>query len=627
MSNCTALPVDSRTDEILETIYTNIVTIITAPTGSGKSTRIPQMLLRSGSRIVVTEPRRLAARSLAEYVGLQLDGCVGLQVGYRTGFERHDSTATRLLYCTDGLQLVRELLGHNKKRDVLILDEFHERNIAQDLLLAWCRRSLEHNPWFRLVVMSATIDAARISEYFWGAPIIHIPGRMYPVTTLPAGHSLGEDIVCMLKKSKNVLVFLPGKREIYATLAYLNQTDVDAIFLPLHGELDPSEQERCFRHYNVPKCILATNIAETSITIDDIDVVIDSGLKRESLAFNEVEGLYTVPVSLAEESQRMGRAGRTKPGEYISHCPVMSRERKRYPEPEIKRRLLASVYLRVKADGRLNMQELTFLDQPARDQIPIARRTLIRLGCLDQIGEVTAIGAKVNRMPVSPQLGRMIVEAERWGVVQDVIDIAALIEAEGIVDRDNSSWRKRFAPSEQDSDVLAQLAAFQAARELLQEGQNELADLGINVRALKRAVEISDKIHQLPLLNFSQSPCRLRRRKKLLLCLCAGLVDHVYRKEGTAWNNGDGRRFLGHDSVVPRSSEYLVGIPFDVNTESDDGHEATRLIVWATRIPETLISKTLGRYGNAHRRPCRERRGRHQNLRRHRQRRQQHPGH
>lgn len=607
MSHGVVLPVDRFKDEILNTTYESNVTIVTAPTGSGKSTRIPQMLLNCGSRIVVTEPRRLAAHSLAEWVGLQVDGYVGGQIGYRTGFEQCDSRQTRCLYCTDGLQLVRELLGQNKNRDILILDEFHERNISQDALLAWCHRELKHKSWFRLIVMSATIDAERLSRYFWNAPIINIPGSLHSVKTITMTGSMSSDITTLLRQKKNVLVFLPGKREIRSMLAYLNRTDLEAVFLPLHGDLDWSEQELCFRHYSSPKCVLATNIAETSITIDDIDAVVDSGLKREVLTANDVEGLYTVPISLAEETQRRGRAGRTKPGVYISHCPLDETLRSTYPVPEIKRRLLASVMLRLKADGHLPMEQLDFLDQPPREQFPIARQMLIRLDCFDQTGEVTQIGAKINRLPVSPQLARMIIEAERWGVLADVIDIAAIIEADGIVDRGKGGWKSRFASNEEESDILAQLQTFRAAMPLLESHREELEELGINVRSLKRAREIRDKIKQSSLLDWRPSPCRIRRRRALLLCICAGLIDHVYIKDGAGWNNGDGRRMLSNDSVIPRNSQYLVGIPFDVNTESDDSYEAVRLIHWATKIPEKLVPRTLCKYHGCQRKKRKDR--------------------
>lgn len=601
MSEGICFPVDGYREEILDAIYFNNVTIITAPTGSGKSTRVPQFLLDNGSRIVVTEPRRLAAHSLAEWVGQQVDGKVGKRIGYRTGFEKCDSRETRCLFCTDGLQLVRELLGQNKNRDILILDEFHERNISQDALLAWCQRELRFKPWFKLVIMSATIDAVRLSDYFWNAPIINVPGRLHHVTNVRAGHSLSGDVVNLLEQGKNVLVFLPGKREIRELLAHFNQSDVDAVFLPLHGDLDWSEQELCFRHYSIPKCILATNIAETSITIDDIDAVVDCGLKREVLAVNGVEGLYTVPTSLAEQEQRRGRAGRTKPGIFVSHCLAPEAQRPLFPVPEIKRRLLASVMLRLKADGHLPMEDLQFLDLLPREQVPIARDMLVRLDCFDRQGEVTWIGQKVNRLPVSPQLARMIVEAEKWGVLSDIIDIAAIIEADGIVDHGKNGWRAEFAPHEEESDILAQLKTFHRATSLLETGKEQLEDLGINIRSLKRAIEIRDKIRQSPDLDWRPSPCRIRRRQALLLCICAGLIDHVYVKEGSGWNNGDGRRSLGYDSVVRRDSQYLVGVPFDVNTESDDSYEASRLILWATKVPEKLVPKTLQKYNSAQR--------------------------
>jgi len=604
------LPVEEHSGRILSTVAEHPVVIVTAPTGSGKSTFIPRALLQLGLRVIVTEPRRLAACRLAQYVASQCNQPLGDLVGYRTGFERCDSRATRLLYCTDELQLIRELLGQNRNRDVLILDEFHERNLSQDTLLAWVRREIHRDPWFKLIIMSATIDAAQLSAFFKkppcfkAAPIIEIPGRAFPVTTLSRYQSRIEHICDLLRAGHNVLVFEPGKREIRATIAALSRTSVPAVILPLHADLDIGQQMLCFRHYPVPKCIVATNVAETSITIDDIDAVVDSGLKRENRVVHGVEGLYTTCISLAEEEQRKGRAGRTKPGFYVSYCPYPPEKRPPYPTPEIDRCLLSKAVLRIKADAGIPMEEIEFLDQPPMFQILEAQKSLIRLECLDQAGQVTRIGAKVNRLPVSPQLGRMIVEAERLDVVEDMIIIAAIIEADGIIRLGKTAWRQYFCPNENRSDVLAQLSVFKGALLLLENGkEDELEALGVDLTALGRAIEIRDKVRQSPLIQPSLCRHQAQSDKHLITAICAGLVDHIYVKTGSGWSNGDGIRSLPTHSVVARDSEFLVGIPWDLKIDRDERPSPPlRLIHWATRVPKGLVPSEIMHFAKKMRR-------------------------
>jgi len=266
----------------------NQVTIITAETGAGKSTQVPQYLAEHGyQKIIVTQPRILAARNLSgrvrqEYSWRMGKDCTNL-IGYRTAHERDDDTSNVILYCTDGLQLVRELTGSGTRdKQVLILDEIHEWNENMEVLIAWARRRCEEDPGFKVVLMSATIEAGSLAAYFGSAAPITIPGRTYDVEKR-YGNNLVDEVVQQLStRTSNMLVFLPGKAEIENVAEAIAGAAKNVPVIPLHSQLSPEMQQRAFDSYPQGKVILTTNVAQTSITIDDIDTVIDSGLERRA---------------------------------------------------------------------------------------------------------------------------------------------------------------------------------------------------------------------------------------------------------------------------------------------------------------------------------------------------------
>ena len=313
------LPVYDFYDQITAAVDTNQVTIITAETGAGKSTQIPQYLAEHGyDKVIVTQPRILAARNLSRRVREEWSthtGDIGEEVGYRTAHERDDSARTKILYCTDGLQLVREITGAGiETSQVLVLDEVHEWNENMEVLIAWAKKRCAEEPRFKVVIMSATIETGSLAEYFDTTAVINIPGRSYEVAK-KRGADLIAEIFNHIEKASNMLVFLPGKAEI-ADISDAVKSKAEAAgvpVIPLHSQLEATAQQQAFASYPNGKIILATNIAQTSVTIDDIDVVIDSGLERRSEVRNGVEGLFIVQTSQADCLQRAGRAGRTKP--------------------------------------------------------------------------------------------------------------------------------------------------------------------------------------------------------------------------------------------------------------------------------------------------------------------------
>ena len=582
------LPIAAFREQIVEAVKRNPVTIITAETGAGKSTQVPQYLLGEGYNIVVTQPRRLAARTVAERVAKEIGENLGKTVGYRTAVDRQDSPATRCLFCTDGLALVGELMMQNKGV-ILVLDEVHEWNENIEVLVAWAKHQSEKGEDFKVVLMSATLEAEKLSAFYNNAPVITVPGRMFPVEVKEPSDRLVDDIAKFVQDGRNVLVFQPGKQEIADTCAVLEQMQVSAEILPLHGELTPEEQTKCFKHYGRPKVVVSTNVAQTSVTIDDIDAVVDSGMGRQIELVDGVEGLYLKPISLADSTQRKGRAGRTKEGLYIDHCDATNRPD--FPVAEIMRKRLDQTVLRLAIAG-FDMEELVFFHQPEVSDIHDARETLIRLGCINADGTVTKIGKLVNRLPVSVQYGRMLIEADRLGVIDDILTVAAIMEVGGITVPPPSrnyperpDWRE-MVPDEKESDIMGQLAVWEMAKTM---SKDEMREGGIALRSYFRAKEIRRHLESA-VKKFFQLGSN-GRREDILKAVCAGMVDHLYNGYGSCYFNGEGfYRELGIASCV-RDAKWLVGKPFDLEIQTQRGMLILRLIELASKVDPMWLAE------------------------------------
>ncbi|HXQ38441.1 MAG TPA: helicase-related protein, partial [Anaerolineales bacterium] len=493
---------------------------------------------------------------------------------------------------TDGLQLVHELMGHTGRigTRVLLLDEVHEWNLNQEVLVAWVRKETERFPGFKVVLMSATLESEKLSSFFRDATVIEVPGRLFPVTIREPGVSVVSDVVDLASQGRNVLVFQPGKAEIETTIGHIVSSAGDQfVVLPLHGELESSEQRKCFQHYGRPKIVVATNVAQTSITIDDIDAVVDSGLERRVELVEGVEGLYLKSISKADSKQRAGRAGRTKPGIYIDHCK--DAERLEFPKAEIERVRLDQTVLRL-AEVGFDMEELRFFHQPDIKAIHEAKEDLKKLGCLYDDGSVTAIGQKVARLPISVQFGRMVVEADRLGVVKDMIMIAAILEVGEINQRktkegyDNNEWR-RYIDNESGSDVIAQLNLYKKA-ELM--SKDEMNDAGIRIGAFYRVRETRRNLEKA-LRRFVYDTESEGSRESVIKTLCSGMVNHLYKRDGIGYTNGDGiARQIGKESVLRSRGEFIIGLPFDLEIKTRFGMRTLNLVRMATAVtPELLI--------------------------------------
>jgi ATP-dependent helicase HrpA len=598
------LPVAAYEDEILAAVSGNAATIVTAETGAGKSTQVPQFLANAGYRVIVTQPRRLAARALAQRVAHETDTRLGNRVGYRTAEERADSAATEILFVTDGLQLVRELAGQggSGRRTVLVLDEVHEWNLNIEVLIAWTKSRLAQGDDLKVVLMSATLDAVGIAAFYENAPVISVTGRLFPVERRTgSSYELLGEAERLAKAGRSVLVFQPGKKEIAETVSAL-QTRLGeaALVLPLHGELEPAEQQRCFAEppKGMAKVVVATNVAQTSVTIPDIDAVVDSGVERRVELADGIEGLYLKPVSRAACDQRAGRAGRTKAGVYVLCSETGMADRVEFPTAEILRSRLDQLVLRLAVQG-FDATALEFFHQPDATVLAEAKRALVALGAMSSDGSVTKTGRRMARFPVSVQFARMLIEAERYGVVELVATIAACLEAGDIRSRDGK-WK--LLTGETRSDLLALLDVYGAGKGMKNgSGKSKaeaLRETGIFAKNFFRAGEIRRKLLDAVGRRVRSESKRFaskdEEREAVLRACVAGMVDHLYHNEyGSSYRNGGNcTRELARESVVhANDSEWIVGLPFDISGKGRRGYPFTlHLVGMATAVePAWLV--------------------------------------
>ena len=417
------LPIEDLRNSFEEALEQTGRIVVSASTGSGKSTRVPVWCMDLGHRVLVVEPPRVACRSLARFVSQQLGKTLGEEVGYAVRHEKVFSSSSRVVYATPGivLRMIQDKRSDDLLSDwgVFVLDEFHERQIDVDLLLALAD-ARRKKPF---VIMSATLELNRLARHVQ-ATALKGEGRLFSVTvdyvdepSLPSGRYLERRVVeamdSVLKKAGDVLVFLPGKGEISATAAALRPlAKVQNLeVLPLHGNLPANEQDRAFTKSGRRRIVLATNVAETSITLPDVGVVIDSGLVRQTRYHWGSGVLQLVPIASDSAEQRQGRAGRLAPG----HClRLWNRNGVLSPrtQPEMLREDLTDAALIAAACGA-RLRELRFLDPPPPYAIDSALDELKRLDCLDEEGEITEAGRRVNQLPLPARQGRFLIAAKR----------------------------------------------------------------------------------------------------------------------------------------------------------------------------------------------------------------------
>ncbi len=486
------LPVSQRKDEIARAIQENQVVIIAGETGSGKTTQIPKICLELGrgvsGQIGHTQPRRLAARTVAERIAEELGNPLGETVGYQVRFTDVSADDTLIKLMTDGILLTELARDRNLSRyDTLIIDEAHERSLNIDFILGYLRQLLPERPDLKVIITSATIDPERFAAAFGGAPIVEVSGRTYPVEVRyrpieggedgDQGQAISDAIDELSAEGPgDILVFLSGEREIRDTADLLAGRDRLEV-LPLYSRLSAAEQHRVFdrRQARTRRVVLATNVAETSLTVPGIHYVIDPGTARISRYSRgtKVQRLPIEPISQASADQRKGRCGRTADGICIRlYSQADFESRPEFTDPEILRTNLASVILQMAAIGLGDVPKFPFIDPPDARNIADGLTLLAELNAFKN-GRITGLGRKLARLPVDPRIGRMILEADRNGCVREVLIIAAALSIQDPRERPADAQQaaddmhRRFADPDSDSDfgTYLNLWAYLAERQ------------------------------------------------------------------------------------------------------------------------------------------------------------------
>ncbi|HXL59291.1 MAG TPA: ATP-dependent RNA helicase HrpA, partial [Mycobacterium sp.] len=512
------LPVSDRRDVIARAITEHQVVVVAGETGSGKTTQLPKICLELGrgirGTIGHTQPRRLAARTVAQRIADELGTPLGVAVGYTVRFTDQASDRTLVKLMTDGILLAemqrdRRLLRY----DTLILDEAHERSLNIDFLLGYLRELLPRRPDLKVIVTSATIEPERFAAYFGGAehgssggaPIVEVSGRTYPVEiryrpleVVVAAHDDDDDdpddpdheiirtemrdqteaivdAIGELEKEPpgDVLVFLSGEREIRDTSEALSSAlDSHTEVLPLYARLPTAEQQKVFAPHTGRRVVLATNVAETSLTVPGVRYVVDPGTARISRYSRrtKVQRLPIEPISQASAAQRAGRSGRVAPGVCIRlYSEEDFASRPRFTDPEILRTNLAAVILQMAALQLGDIENFGFLDPPEKRSIRDGVLLLQELGAFDRDGAITELGRRLARLPVDPRLARMIVQADAEGCVGEVLVLAAALSIpdprERPADREEAARQKHARFADERSDFISYLNLWRYLRE------------------------------------------------------------------------------------------------------------------------------------------------------------------
>ncbi|HEX7810711.1 MAG TPA: ATP-dependent RNA helicase HrpA [Burkholderiales bacterium] len=491
------LPISGKREDIAAAIRGNQVVIVCGETGSGKTTQLPKICLDLGrgvhGMIGHTQPRRIAARSVASRVARELGTQLGDVVGFQVRFTDKSGAGNYVKVMTDGI-LLAETQGDRwlSQYDTLILDEAHERSLNIDFLLGYIKQLLPRRPELRLIITSATIDADRFSAHFSGAPVIEVSGRLYPVEVLyrpfdeddedeheidlPEAIVSAVDEVTSRSSTGDVLVFLPGEREIRdAAEALRKHHPQGAEILPLFARLSAQEQERIFSPGGgVRRVVLATNVAETSLTVPGIRYVVDSGLARINRYSyrNKVELLQVEKISRASANQRAGRCGRVMNGTCVRlYGEDDFNARNEFTDPEILRSSLASVILRMGALKLGEVEDFPFVDAPAPRMIADGYQLLHELGAVDESRRLTAVGQQLAKLPIDPRVARMLVAAREEGCLKEVLVVAAALSVqdprERPMDKQEAVTQAHAEFTDERSDFLAYLAIWKWFEEAL----------------------------------------------------------------------------------------------------------------------------------------------------------------
>ncbi|MFI0418272.1 ATP-dependent RNA helicase HrpA [Spongiactinospora sp. 9N601] len=581
-----ALPVSARRDDILAAIRDHQVVIVAGETGSGKTTQLPKMCLELGrgvnGLIGHTQPRRIAARTVAERIAEELGGEVGHAVGYKVRFTDHVADQTLVKVMTDGI-LLAELQGDRMldQYDTLIIDEAHERSLNIDFILGYLKELLPRRPDLKVIITSATIDPERFSRHFGDAPIVEVSGRTYPVEVRYrpldddqddqiSAISAAIDELCA-EGPGDILVFLSGEREIRDTAdALAKQNLKNTEILPLYARLSAAEQHRVFQRHTGRRVVLSTNVAETSLTVPGIKYVVDPGFARISRYSHrtKVQRLPIEAISQASANQRKGRCGRVSDGICIRlYAEDDFLTRPEFTDPEILRTNLASVILQMTSIGLGDISAFPFVDPPDQRQVKDGVNLLRELGAFDEARRITPLGRRLAALPVDPRLARMVIEADHNGCVREVMVIAAALSIQDPRERPSDKQQaadekhRRFADKE--SDFLTYLNLWRH----LQEQQKELsssqfrrtckADF-LNYLRVREWQDVYGQLRQMSKslgVTLNSTP---GDEQKIHISLLAGLLSHLGVKDLDKRPPQEGQRRPLTEYIGARNARFAI---------------------------------------------------------------------
>lgn len=596
-------------DEFLKLYQESQILVFVGETGSGKTTQIPQFVLYddlphlNGKQVACTQPRRVAAMSVAQRVAEEMDVQLGEEVGYSIRFEDKTSSNTILKYMTDGMLLREAMNDHELKRySTIILDEAHERTLATDVLMGLLKGVIQRRPDLKLVIMSATLDAQKFQRYFNNAPFLPVPGRTHPVEIYYTQEAETDYVEAALRTclqihadepEGDVLLFLTGEEEIEDVCRkirlegdeLIREADAGPLEVyPLYGTLPPQQQQRIFNKAPPPrkpggrpgrKIIVSTNIAETSLTIDGIVYVVDPGFSKQKV-YNpriRVESLLVSPISKASAQQRAGRAGRTRPGKCFRLYTeaAFKKELIEATHPEILRSNLSSTVLELKKLGVDDLVHFDLMDPPAPETLMRALEELNYLACLDDDGELTHLGRLASEYPLDPALAVMLISSPEFYCSNEILSITSLLSVPQIFQRPANN-RKRADEMKDlfahpDGDHLTMLNVYHAFKgpQAQADSKQWCYDHFLNWRSLQQADNVRQQLRRImerQELELVSTPFEDKKYyPNIRRALVSGFFMQVAKKDssGKAYVTVDRQEVLLHPStVLGQDSEWVI---------------------------------------------------------------------
>jgi ATP-dependent helicase HrpA len=647
-----SLPVSARREEIMAAMAAHQVIIVCGETGSGKTTQLPKIALAmgrgklnyppgQGKLIGHTQPRRIAASSVAKRIAEELKTTLGDVVGFKVRFQDRLSRDSSVKLMTDGILLAETQTDPLLKAyDTIIIDEAHERSLNIDFLLGYLRQILPRRPDLKIVVTSATIDAQRFADHFASrkgpAPIIMVSGRMFPVEQRyrPFEESREYDLNSAIADAVDelwsdvhnggdILVFLPGEREIREAADHLRRhlshqpVFRNAEVLPLFARLSQAEQDRIFDGHTGRRIILATNVAETSLTVPGIRYVIDVGtarMKRYSFR-SKVEQLLVEPISQSSANQRAGRCGRVANGICIRLYDQKDFDgRPRFTDPEILRSSLAGVILRMKSLHLGIVEDFPFIERPSSRAIADGYLLLNELGAVDDANELTAMGQELAKLPLDPRVGRMILEARERGALDEVLVIASALSVQDVRDRPMEAQQQADAAHVKFDDEKSEFSGYLKLWKWINdgkggEGQHKLSNRQyeqllrqnfVNIRRVREWRDIHSQLHTVVAEHKWKLNLLPANYEQLHLSMLAGLLGNIGCKIETEGASGDylgarGIKFYPHPGahLVKKPGRWIVAAELVETTRLFGRGVAAIEPPWLEQVGAHLLKKQL----------------------------------